>query len=318
MRAAIFIKLDPVSAEQRTRPGGQSFDPHRVGHHDAAVRSLAGKKGVDRRPIRMQAVADDLSVHVVEAERGPDNAGIPVMEGRHAIVHVRHTACAVCKGHHCLLIGGRGMPQRGDNPHLIERTGQPVILVMFYGQRHDPNAPVGGVPISPALRRIRHLAIRFRLGALAGLVQIWPLQMDAQNPRAWRTVRLFLLRTCHLGDVSQRPGQNLLRLGDRCRQKTGHALADYILKPSAKPRLIAVIGVKSICAVRVHVNESGHNAQIVKVHVHRLRSIRMDSLDPAGRRRDRDLRRKPVVYDIDPCALQYHAGFSFHVRCISF
>ena len=203
------------------------------------------------------------------------------------------------------------MAQRRHDAVFIQVSGQPVSLIPFTCKCHDPDHAVRGVKIPSELFKVRDSTIFLRVCALEGAVHIWPLQVNAEYLSARNASRIRPLRACHPCDVPERSGQDLFRLRDRCRQNAGHSLSGTAKKPSAESRLVAVIGVKAIRAVCMHVYESGHYTHIAAIQVRPLCSIRIDPFNPAGRRGDLNLRPEPVVYDPDSSALQYHRGFSF-------
>ena len=180
MRASVFTKFDPVSAKQHPGPSWQSFDPDGVGNHDAVIRPFACKKRVNRSPVGMKAITDDLSVNIMKTQRGAYNAGISVMKRGHAVIHMGHTSRAICKSHHRLLTGCRGMAQRRHDAVFIQVSGQPVSLIPFTCKCHDPDHAVRGVKIPPELFKVRNSTIFPRVCAFEGAVHIWPLQVNAE------------------------------------------------------------------------------------------------------------------------------------------
>ena len=270
------------------------------------VRSLAGKERVHRIPAGMEAVADDLSEHILKSESGPGYSGLPVVERRHAVVNVRHTSRTVRKGHSRLGTSRRRVTQRRYDPVLIQKPSQLISLIVFAGKRHYADQSLRSVKISLKLLEIRGYTELFRLRSLILLTEIRPFQMYAQYLRSRNAVPISPLLPRDFLDILQCLCQHLFRLRDRCGEKTGHTFADYVLHPVPEAFLLGIIRVETVRTVCVHIDEPGHDPQFSKVHVRRRASIGENRFDLPRLAANLDLRLHPLIQNPNSFALQYH------------
>ena len=171
-------------------------------------------------------------------------------------------------------------------------------FIMLRRHRHDLDETVGRLLITLELLHIRCDAILLRLCALIYLIQIRSFKMDTED--LCTLISLFY----DLSNIGDRFGQHLFALCDGRRKDAGHSFFRNVLHPVAQSFFLCVIGIKSISAMGMDVDESRNDTLVAVVLVCRSGTIRQDLLDLAFFHFH--LRLKPLPQDPDSLALNNH------------
>ena len=298
MRAAVRIDFNLIPAEQELRTDRLALGHQCIRNKDCMIRAFLMEELVERSISRVVAITNAFAIHTPDAVSRADQAVCPVVKRRHAVVHMRHRTCAVCIRHHRLLIGRSGVTDADNHAVLATIPGQRKVLIGFGCHGDILNQPVCSLLIFLKLLYRGLDNILFRLRTLVYHIKIRPLKVYAQNFRALVAVRDHL---CH---VLKRRGQNLFALGDRGRQKSGHAFADDVAHPVTQALFLCVVGIKAVSAVAVHVDKTGQNAFAAIIPVNRFRIVCMDTHNFSAIHLD--LRRYKLVGKPDFFTLNYH------------